>query len=97
MRPAGRVDQLPGNARPLAGLPHRAFEDIARWAHHNPLPKEAADTQGAEIIMPDNGICERFNRTVLDEFYRADPGRSRDRDQTPQFIGLRMSLKPINL
>jgi hypothetical protein len=21
-------------------------------------------------IMPDNGICERFHRTVLDEFYR---------------------------
>ena len=20
--------------------------------------------------MPDNGICERFHRTVLDEFYR---------------------------
>jgi Integrase core domain len=32
--------------------------------------KEAADTTGAEIIMPDNGICERFHRTVLDEFYR---------------------------
>jgi hypothetical protein len=25
---------------------------------------------GAKIIMPDNGICERFHRTVLDEFYR---------------------------
>jgi transposase InsO family protein len=32
--------------------------------------KEAADTTGAEIIMPDNGICERFHRTVLDELYR---------------------------
>src|SRR5215831_3855875 len=40
-----------------------------RWAHHNPLPKDRADTQGAEIIMPANGICERFHRTVLDEFY----------------------------
>jgi hypothetical protein len=20
--------------------------------------------------MPDNGICERFHRTILDEFYR---------------------------
>jgi hypothetical protein len=28
---------------------------------------------------------------------RADSGRSRDRDQTAQFIGLRMSLKPIDL
>jgi hypothetical protein len=27
----------------------------------------------------------------------ADSGRSRDRDQTAQFIGLRMSLKPIDL
>ena len=26
--------------------------------------------RGVEIIMPDNGICERFHRTVLDEFYR---------------------------
>jgi Integrase core domain len=32
--------------------------------------KDAANTRGAEIIMPDNGICERFHRTVLDEFYR---------------------------
>jgi hypothetical protein len=30
------------------------------------FPEEAADT----IIIPDNGICERFHRTVLDEFYR---------------------------
>ena len=34
------------------------------------FPEEAADIRGAEIIMPDNGICERFHRTVLDEFYR---------------------------
>jgi transposase InsO family protein len=34
------------------------------------FPEEEADTAGAEIIMPDNGICERFHRTVLDEFYR---------------------------
>jgi len=27
----------------------------------------------------------------------ADSGRSSDRDQTAQFIGLRMSLKPIDL
>jgi hypothetical protein len=30
--------------------------------------EEARDTGGAEIIMPDNGICERFHRTPLDEF-----------------------------
>jgi len=34
------------------------------------LPKERAEHQGAEIIMPDNGICERFHCTVLDELYR---------------------------
>jgi hypothetical protein len=34
------------------------------------FPKEAGGHRGAEIIMPDNGICERFHRTVLDEFYR---------------------------
>jgi transposase InsO family protein len=27
-------------------------------------------TRGTEIIMPDNGICERFHKTLLDEFYR---------------------------
>ena len=31
---------------------------------------EAANTRAPKIIMPDNGICERFHRTVLDEFYR---------------------------
>jgi Integrase core domain len=34
------------------------------------FPKEAGGHRGTEIIMPDNGICERFHRTVLDEFYR---------------------------
>src|SRR5215813_6291983 len=34
------------------------------------FPEEAADTGAPKIIMPDNGICERFHRTVLDEFYR---------------------------
>ena len=29
-----------------------------------------AGHQSAEFIMPDNGICERFHKTVLDEFYR---------------------------
>ena len=32
--------------------------------------KEAANTRGTAAIMPDNGICERFHRTILDEFYR---------------------------
>ena len=32
--------------------------------------EKARNTGGAEIIMPDNGICERFHKTVLDEFYR---------------------------
>ena len=36
----------------------------------NPLSEESSRHQGAKIIMPDNGICERFHRTVLDEFYR---------------------------
>jgi hypothetical protein len=33
-------------------------------------PSRDSGHQSAEIIMPDNGICERFHRTVLDEFYR---------------------------
>src|SRR5215472_3344715 len=42
-----------------------------RWAHHNPSSaRKRRIPGGAEIIMPDNGICERFHRTVLDEFYR---------------------------
>jgi hypothetical protein len=32
--------------------------------------EEARDTGGAEIIMPDNGICERLRRTILDELDR---------------------------
>jgi hypothetical protein len=39
------------------GSPYRHFHKMA--GH-----------QSAEIIMPDNGICERFHRTILDEFYR---------------------------
>ena len=35
------------------------------------FPEEAANTKGAEVIMPDNGNCERFRRAVFDEFYRA--------------------------
>ena len=29
MTAAARVNQLPGDAYPVAGLPHRAFEDVA--------------------------------------------------------------------
>ena len=28
------------------------------------------DTRGAADLIPDNGIVERFHKTVLDEFYR---------------------------
>ena len=31
---------------------------------------EPAGHRGTTAYMPDNGICERFHRTVLDEFYR---------------------------
>ena len=34
------------------------------------FPQEAANTKGAEVILPDNRICQRFHRTMLDEFYR---------------------------
>src|SRR5215472_2839625 len=55
-----------------AACPHLCAPDAPcpRWAHHNPLSEESSRHQGAEIIMPDNGICERFHRTILDEFYR---------------------------
>src|SRR5499427_4537854 len=55
-----------------AACPHLCAPDAPcpRWAHHNPLSEESGRHQGAKIIMPDNGICERFHRTVLDEFYR---------------------------
>jgi hypothetical protein len=29
-----------------------------------------AGDEGTARIMPDNGICERFHKTVLNEFYR---------------------------
>ena len=29
-----------------------------------------AGQQGAADLIPDNGIAERFNKTMLDEFYR---------------------------
>ena len=34
------------------------------------LGGEQLDEKGTTRIMPDNGICERFHKTVLDEFYR---------------------------
>jgi hypothetical protein len=41
------------------------------WAHHiaGSLP-ETGGQQGADDLIPDNGIVERFHKTVLDEFYR---------------------------
>jgi hypothetical protein len=41
------------------------------WAHHiaGSLP-ETAGQRGADDLIPDNGIVERFHKTVLDEFYR---------------------------
>src|ERR1041385_1070163 len=42
-----------------------------RWAHHSAaLQSRAAGRKGTAPHIPDNGICERFHRTVLDEFYR---------------------------
>ena len=42
-----------------------------RWAHHKTsLQREQPDDKDTNAIMPDNGICERFHKTVLDEFYR---------------------------
>src|SRR5262249_27802358 len=54
-----------------AACPHLCAPDAPcpRWAHHTPSLGKG-EHRGAEIIMPDNGICERFHRTVLDEFYR---------------------------
>ena len=34
------------------------------------FPKEQAEQRGRRNHHPDNGICERFHRTVLDEFSR---------------------------
>ena len=36
-----------------------------------PLPfREQADGEAPTDLIPDNGIVERFHKTVLDEFYR---------------------------
>src|SRR6516225_6135956 len=55
-----------------AACPHLCAPDAPcpRWAHHNPLPRGSGGHRAPKIIMPDNGICERLHRTVLDEFYR---------------------------
>jgi hypothetical protein len=34
------------------------------------LPCESTRTKGTAAHIPDNGIVERFHKTVLDEFYR---------------------------
>ena len=37
----------------------------------SPLPlREQADTEAPTDHIPDNGIVERFHKTMLDEFYR---------------------------
>jgi hypothetical protein len=42
-----------------------------RWAHHNAaITGRQPDEKAPDLHIPDNGICERFHRTVLDEFYR---------------------------
>ncbi|MGC2223890.1 MAG: hypothetical protein WA624_16860, partial [Methylocella sp.] len=42
-----------------------------RWAHHNTiLCGNGLTLKGTTRIMPDNGIAERFHKTVLNEFYR---------------------------
>ena len=34
------------------------------------FPTGNSRRQGTTAHIPDNGICERFHKTVLDEFYR---------------------------
>ena len=37
----------------------------------SPLPfREQADSEAPTDLIPDNGIVERFHKTMLDEFYR---------------------------
>ena len=41
------------------------------WAHHIAVSLTGiGGQQGADDHIPDNGIVERFHKTVLDEFYR---------------------------
>ena len=41
------------------------------WAHHIAVSLSGtAGQKGADDLIPDNGIVERFHKTVLDEFYR---------------------------
>src|SRR5215467_11654191 len=48
-----------------AACPHLCAPDAPcpRWAHHNPLRRGSGGHQGAEIIMPDNGMAEAFVKT----------------------------------
>jgi hypothetical protein len=42
-----------------------------RWAHHRPIPERTGrNVKAPPTCIPDNGICERFHRTILNEFYR---------------------------
>jgi hypothetical protein len=56
-----------------AACPHLRAPGAPRpgWAHHNAvLRREQPDEKDTADHIPDNGICERFHRTVLNEFYR---------------------------
>ena len=56
-----------------AACPHLRAPGAPRpgWAHHKAvLRREQPDRKAPQIIIPDNGIVERFHKTVLDEFYR---------------------------
>src|SRR5215207_6481587 len=57
----------------LPACPHLRAPGAPRpgWAHHKAAPwREQPDAKGTAGIMPDNGIVERFHKTVLHEFYR---------------------------
>jgi hypothetical protein len=59
--------------RLLAACPHLRAPGAPcpRWAHHSTiLCENGRALKGTTRIMPDNGICERFHKTVLNEFYR---------------------------
>src|SRR4051794_38345243 len=56
-----------------AACPHLRAPGAPRpgWAHHKAVLRgEQLDAKDTAAIMPDNGIVERFHKTVLDEFYR---------------------------
>jgi hypothetical protein len=58
----------------LAACPHHRAPGppCPGWAHHNaaPLFGNSTTSKTPTDHIPDNGIVERFHKTVLDEFYR---------------------------